>query len=371
MKKIKNIVILYPSYERGGATNNLNNFINYCLQKKIKLIFISNIKNKKLFNNKKNNIKLINLKKKFLFNSSTRLYTSIISIIKLIPILINSDKDSTVILSFQSHILSIIFCKIFSRKIIIRNSEDSFEATKYADNKFNAYVTLLLKYVFYRFSDGIFTNSNKSKISLKKIVKKDIKLIYNPYLKKVYPNKSNPRKNIILSVGRLCKQKNQIIILKAFNLFLKKFPNYKLILIGHGNYLYKLKKLAKNLNLKKKVIFLGWIKNAKKYYLSSKIFVFPSLYEGLPNALIDSVNYNLPPISSKCSGAEDILGNTYKNFTNRNDYHQLSNLMVTIINKYSKNLLELKKIKKKLNRFLIEKQSSKYLDYCVEILNKK
>jgi predicted patatin/cPLA2 family phospholipase len=91
----------------------------------------------------------------------------------------------------------------------------------------------------------------------------------------------------------------------------------------------------------------------------------------LPNALIDSVNYNLPPISSKCSGAEDILGKSYKNFTNRNDYNQLSNLMINMINNYTENLKELKKIKKKLNRFLIKTQSLKYLDYCVEILNKK
>lgn len=371
MKKIKDIVILYPSYERGGATNNLKHFINYCLEKKLNLTFISNIKKKDFFFKKKNNLKLINLNKNFLFFPSTRLFTSIISIFKLIPILINYNKDDTVILSFQSHILAIFFCKIFSKKIIIRNSEDSHEATKYADNKFYAYITLFFKYIFYRFSDGIITNSNKSKLSLKRIVKNEIKLIYNPYLKKIYPNQFNKRKNLILSVGRLCKQKNQIIILKAFNIFLKTFPKYKLILIGHGNYLNRLKNLTKNLKLENKVIFLGWIKNAKKYYLSSKIFVFPSLYEGLPNALIDSVNYNLPPISSKCSGAEDILGKFYKNFTNRNDYHQLSNLMINMINNYTENLKELKKIKKKLNRFLIKTQSSKYLDYCVEILNKK
>ena len=46
MKKLKEIVILYPSYERGGATFNLINFINFCLKKNIKIILISNIKKK-------------------------------------------------------------------------------------------------------------------------------------------------------------------------------------------------------------------------------------------------------------------------------------------------------------------------------------
>ena len=35
MKKIKNLIILYPSFERGGATVNLINFVNTCAQSKI------------------------------------------------------------------------------------------------------------------------------------------------------------------------------------------------------------------------------------------------------------------------------------------------------------------------------------------------
>ena len=55
MKKLKEIIILYPSYERGGATHNLINFMNFCLNKNIKLIFISNIK-KKIFSLKEKKI---------------------------------------------------------------------------------------------------------------------------------------------------------------------------------------------------------------------------------------------------------------------------------------------------------------------------
>ncbi len=370
MKKIKELVILYPSYERGGATNNLINFMNYCLQRNLKLTFISNIKKKDFFFKKKNNIKLVRINNNFFFGNSNRFLTSFISIIKLIPILRKCNKDNTLFLSFQSHILPIIICRIFLQKIIIRNSEDPYEATNYADNKIQAFIALFSKFIFYRFANGIITNSTKSKKSLQKIVKKKIKLIFNPYLKKIHNHKLKKRKNIILSVGRLCKQKNQIIILRAFKIYLKLFPNYKLIFIGHGNHLNKLRNLAINLNIEKKIRFLGWIKNTRKYYLSSKIFVFPSLYEGLPNALIDSVNYNLPSISSRCSGADDILGNSYENFINENNYNQLSKKMIKITNNYSTSLYQLRKIKKKLNRFLIKQQSLKYLIYCNKILNK-
>jgi len=45
MNKLKELIILYPSFDSGGATKNLINFINYCSKKKIKLTFISNLKN--------------------------------------------------------------------------------------------------------------------------------------------------------------------------------------------------------------------------------------------------------------------------------------------------------------------------------------
>ena len=35
MTKIKNIIVLYPSFEKGGATLNLINFVNECVKKKI------------------------------------------------------------------------------------------------------------------------------------------------------------------------------------------------------------------------------------------------------------------------------------------------------------------------------------------------
>ena len=65
MKKIKTLIVLYPSFERGGATKNLINFINTCDEKKIQIFLISNIdKNlKKQF--LKKDIKVINFFGKF------------------------------------------------------------------------------------------------------------------------------------------------------------------------------------------------------------------------------------------------------------------------------------------------------------------
>ena len=213
MDKIKELIILYPSYDSGGATKNLINFINFCSNKNLKITFISNIKKKDNFFSKKKNIKLISLNDGIFSKYNNRYLTSINSIIKLVAFLKRANNKNVIIFSFQSHILPILICRFFSKKIIIRNSEDAYEATKYADNKISAYFSLFLKFIFYRFANGIITNSEKSKKSLEKIVNKKVKLIFNPYLKSLHNIKTKKRKKHILSVGRLTKQKNQIIIL--------------------------------------------------------------------------------------------------------------------------------------------------------------
>ena len=369
MKKIKNIIVLYPSFERGGATVNLINFVNACDKKKIKIYLITNIteKDRKKFFNK--DIKIIKIDDRSNTNYFKRYYTSIFSSLKLIKLFKRIETTNSLVFSFQSHILPILISKIFGRKIIFRNSEDIIGATKYADNKFTAYLIFFLKLLFYNFSDGIITNSTKSKESLDKIImKKKTKLIFNPYLKKIGKNIKIPKKKYILSVGRLCKQKNQEIIIRAFSIFLQKYPNYKLILIGHGPDEKKLINFCKKLNIQKNVIFKGWIKNPKNFYLNSKVLLFPSLYEGLPNTLIDAINYNLPCVSSRCSGAEDILTKKFGLYVPHDDPKFLAKKIEFVIKNYRNVNLNVLRIKKKLNRFLIQPQTSKYLNYCQDIL---
>lgn len=368
MKKLKNLVLLFPSFGTGGVTNNLINFANFCADKKINVYLISDISNrdKKLF--KKRFIKFINLKSKIFTNKENRLLTSLLSIFKLFELFGLLNSKNTIIFSFQSHILPIILCKIFSWKIIIRNSEDLIEATRFADNKIFAYIILVLKFIFYRFSSGIITNSLRSKKSLEKLVKNKSRLIFNPYLKKIFTLKKVKRKNLVLSVGRLCRQKNQSTIIRAFKIFLKEHPKFKLLIIGNGIDYKKLKDLSFNLKLTKNLKFLRNKTKLKKYYVSSKFFVFPSLYEGLPNALIDSLNYNLPVITTNCSGAKDILGSGYNDYIHHNDHRLLAKKMIDVVNNYDSKISFMIKNRKNLNRFMIKNQSLLYLSYCKEIL---
>ena len=163
MKKIKDLIVLYPSFERGGATVNLINFVNICAKKKINIHLFLNIKNKDKKKFSKKNIKFINFSNKVNNKTFKRILTSIYSIFSLLTLFKKINSKNSLVVSFQSHILPILFCRFFGRKIVIRNSEDIIDATKYADYKSIAFFVFLLKILFYNFSNGIITNSKKLK----------------------------------------------------------------------------------------------------------------------------------------------------------------------------------------------------------------
>ena len=331
----KKLIFFYPSFERGGATKILIRVINYLLTKNIEIsLFSSNASYKDFINSKKLTIKGSNIKNK------SRLYFNLITTINLLKFLIRNNEKIT-IFSFQSHLPAIILAKLFKKKIIIRNSEEIFGATKYADKKVHACITLLLKIIFYNLADTIIAISTKSKKSLEKILinKDKVKLIYNPYL--LNNNKfkeKNKNKNFfnILCVGRLTKQKNFLLVIKAINELTKKYPKIILTVVGDGPLKKDLIKIA-NKNIK----FLNWTNNIKKYFLKSDLFILPSYYEGLPNALIEAAYYSIPSISTDCSGAKDILSN------NKGGYIIPINNLIELKKKISLIIVNYKDAKKK------------------------
>ena len=124
------IIFFYPSFERGGATKIIIRVINYLLKKNIDILLFSCNANYSCFIKSKK-LKIIGKKKK----NKSRLYFNLLTSFYLIKFLFNF-KRKLKILSFQSHLPAIIIAKLFKKKIIIRNSEEIFGATKYASNKF-------------------------------------------------------------------------------------------------------------------------------------------------------------------------------------------------------------------------------------------
>lgn len=132
----------------------------------------------------------------------------------------------------------------------------------------------------------------------------------------------------IITAGRLDKQKGQWHLIKILPEIIKQNPKVKLIIMGEGVLENDLKALCKNMSLNyycykehhsinenENVFFIGFKKNPYAYYAKSKLFLFPSLYEGLPNALIEAIICNTIVITSNCkSGPYEIMTNDMQDY---------------------------------------------------------
>ena len=107
---------------------------------------------------------------------------------------------------------------------------------------------------------------------------------------------------IVVSSGRLTKQKNHALLIKAFALVLKKIPDYKLIIYGEGPERGNLESLISLLNLRDKVLLPGYSTEIKKEMCCASLFVLSSDYEGMPNALMEAMALGIPCISTDCGG---------------------------------------------------------------------
>ncbi|WP_034445867.1 glycosyltransferase [Butyrivibrio sp. AE2032] len=115
-------------------------------------------------------------------------------------------------------------------------------------------------------------------------------------------------KKIICNVGRLSPQKGQGHLIRAFQKVHDNIPDSVLLIAGEGPQEQYLNDLIKQLDLNDCVIMLGHTENVYKYLNKSDLFVFPSLFEGFPNALAEAMCVGLPCIASDFrTGAREII----------------------------------------------------------------
>ena len=101
-------------------------------------------------------------------------------------------------------------------------------------------------------------------------------------------------------VGRFSEPKNHSFLLNVFTEVLHREPNSCLLLVGDGLLRESIKQKAQHLGLMDKIIFAGVRLDVPRLMLGAMdVFVFPSLWEGLPVVLIEAQSANLPCVYSK------------------------------------------------------------------------
>ena len=300
----KRLIFFLPVFIFGGASESIFKLSKFLKKHNYSILIISLGKNsfKKEF--KKINCDVLEI-------NSSRAIFSIFKIRKKIIEEIKKNYYKTIFISniHYANIIS-IFSLIGLKKVkVILTERSSISELINSDNfikKFKNIIIYLFAKFLYRFADLIITNSNYEKEYIQeKFSIKNIICIHPPSIDKINKqiNKNNlPLKKInIIFVGRLSKEKGIIFILKALN-EMGTTIQYKLNIYGDGPEKEIIKDFISSKNLKSKIFLKSQETNKVKIFKNANLFINASLFEGLPNALVQAINYNVFPICSNAPG---------------------------------------------------------------------
>jgi glycosyltransferase involved in cell wall biosynthesis len=113
---------------------------------------------------------------------------------------------------------------------------------------------------------------------------------------------------VVLSVGRLSKEKGHEDLIRAFRTFLRQTPNIsaRLVLVGDGPERSRLMSLCERFKLGEDVMLVGHQDDVSPYYSVADLFVLPSHIEGSPMALLEAMAAGVPVIATDAGGVSEL-----------------------------------------------------------------
>lgn len=112
---------------------------------------------------------------------------------------------------------------------------------------------------------------------------------------------------VLLSVGKLERQKNYQLLIKAFEQLTDTHP-FRLLILGEGSKREELENLIQAYNLSDRIDLPGEVVNPYPYFAQADLFVLSSRWEGMPNVLLEALALGTTIVSTRCrSGPEELL----------------------------------------------------------------
>jgi len=367
------LFILIPSLEKGGIERSMSRLSRGLLDRGWDVSIISEKPSEESISYFDERVKLLSLGSSFIDQNSNIIFSIFKNILYYFKIRKYIKKHSPDVLLAVKNIPVAIILKISLKnkfKLIIREAVDPKYSSITQRSLFSRLLINNIKSFLYPKSDNIIAISEGVKQSLIKNFKLDsskIKTIYNPSADEKILSLAQEDidsnllsdKPLIISVGRLTKQKDHITLLKAFNKIYPKI-NCNLYIVGEGSERDNLEKFIINNNIGDRVKLLGYQNNPWKFMSKSELFILPSIWEGFGNVIVESMLIGIPVISSDCpSGPREILndGANGKLFK-VGDYSHLAKTIEDILSGDNTELINRARIRSK--DFSIEKITQEY-----------
>ena len=363
------IIIFLPNFIFGGAAESLVKLIKFLSKNNFSILVISLGKNYYKLSLKQLKCEILELNCK----------RTILSILKIRKTLINENKKKYKKIIFLSNlhyanVISILSTFKLKNIKIILTERSSLSELLISNNFLNSIKKKIIFYlakIFYKYSNLIIANSEFEKKYISKHFKiKKIITIHPPSINKILPSKKYKTKIKqyikIIYVGRLSEEKGILIILKALKQ-IKNKKKFNLKIYGDGKKKNEIKKKIKEYNLKKYVYLCGNEKNKSKIFKNADLFINASLFEGLPNALVQAINYNVYPICSKSPGGniEVIKNGEFGESFRVNDADALAKKIIKY--NFKKNTFNFKLKNNHLKKFTENYSNEKYIEILTKI----
>ena len=367
------LFILIPSLEKGGIERSMSRLSKGLLDRGWDVSVISEKPSKESISYFDERVKLLSLGSSFINQNSNIIFSIFKNILYYFKVKKYIKKYSPDVLLAVKNIPVSIFLKIILKnkfKLIIREAVNPKYSSITQRSLLSRIFVNNLKKLLYPKADNIIAISEGVKQSLVKNFNLDsskIQTIYNPsadekilsLAKEDIDRDLISNRPLIVSIGRLTKQKDHITLLKAFNKIHSNI-DCNLYIIGEGSERRNLEKFIKNNNIDNKVKLLGYQNNPWKFLSKSNLFVLSSIWEGFGNVIVESMLIGIPVISSDCpSGPREILNNGKSGkLFQVGDYNHLANIIEEIISSDNSELINYAKLRSK--DFTIEKITQEY-----------
>lgn len=162
-------------------------------------------------------------------------------------------------------------------------------------------VTRILRSLMYPFAKGIIFQTDMAKSFFPDSIRRKGVVLKNPVDAARIPDQyEGEREKVVVAAGRLSRQKNMPLLIKAFACFSGNHPEYILRIFGEGELRQELTELARSLNIADKVQLPGRSTALLEKMNSAAMFVLSSDYEGMPNVLLEAMCMGMPAISTDC-----------------------------------------------------------------------
>jgi glycosyltransferase involved in cell wall biosynthesis len=309
----KNIVILVSSMNMGGAQRVVSILSNNFSQDKHSVTLVHTFSGKQTnfyHIDKDVNVVYLNNNPFLPKNKVVNQFWKMLQLRKLIK-----SRNPSVVISFLTRVNIAAVLSTLGTKFPLVICERSWPPFKTINTRYIWALKILLK----RVNKFVAQTSDSADWFHQNMPGSNVSIIPNPTLYPLPIDDDNlinpytivsPNKKVILACGRLHKNKQFNILIKAFTNLVDIYPDWNLVILGDGEEKDNLNRMVVDFGVTDRVCLPGSAGNISEWYERADLFVLSSLVEGFPNVLLEAMTHGLPCISFDCkTGPIDMIEN--------------------------------------------------------------